>query len=125
MADFCELLSELRKDHNMTQKELAAAVHVSVAAISNYETGTNTPGIEMLVALANYFHVSTDYLLGRCSSRENVDVLNQEILPNRTVGKLIEDIGMLTADQKSALSLLLNDMKFSTLTKEYQRKYQK
>lgn len=44
--------------------QLANIIHVSDAAISNWENSINEPKISYLVAIAKYFDVSTDYLLG-------------------------------------------------------------
>ena len=56
---------ELRKQHNMTQENLAAEMGVSIAAVSKWETGASFPDVLMLCALADFFKVNTDYLLGR------------------------------------------------------------
>lgn len=56
---------ELRKRHDMTQEELAAEMGVSIAAVSKWETGVSVPDVIMLCALADFFHVTTDFLLGR------------------------------------------------------------
>ena len=53
MAQFGEILAELRKDHKMSQKELAKIIYVSTGTISNYETGTHFPDVEKLIALAD------------------------------------------------------------------------
>ena len=58
-----EKISELRKNANLTQQQLAAALNVTAAAVSKWETGTSLPDIETLYALADYFHVSMDTLL--------------------------------------------------------------
>ena len=55
MAQFGEILAELRKDHKMLQKELAKIIYVSTGTISNYETGTHFPDVEKLIALADHF----------------------------------------------------------------------
>lgn len=58
-------LKELREEKGMNQRELAAALHVSPGTIGMWESGAREPQkIEMLQGIANYFHVSTDYLLG-------------------------------------------------------------
>lgn len=58
-------LKELREKKGMNQRELAAALHVSPGTIGMWESGAREPQkIEMLQGIANYFHVSTDYLLG-------------------------------------------------------------
>lgn len=57
-------LKQLRIQHNLGQKELAAALHCSVPAISAYETGRNEPDLDTLIAFARFYGVSADYLLG-------------------------------------------------------------
>ena len=63
MASFGELLRELREDKRITQKELAQKICVTVGTIFNYENDQHLPDIEKLIMLANFFNVSTDYLL--------------------------------------------------------------
>lgn len=62
--EFKYRLKELRKEHDMKQKDLGAAIGLGATAIANYESGRNKPSIGMLHALADLFHVSTDYLIG-------------------------------------------------------------
>ena len=56
---------ELRRQKNVTQEELAAELGVTAAAVSKWENGYTLPDILMLCALADYFCVTTDELLGR------------------------------------------------------------
>ena len=56
---------ELRKKKNVTQEDLAAELGVTAAAVSKWENGYTLPDVLMLCALADYFQVSTDALLGR------------------------------------------------------------
>lgn len=56
---------ELRKQKNVTQEELAAELGVTAAAVSKWENGYTLPDILMLCALADFFAVTTDELLGR------------------------------------------------------------
>ena len=80
MSDFGEILRGLRKNANMTQQELADALWISKSTVSCYEQNTRCPSPEMLVKIANTFHVSTDYLLGIEQKRQMIDVtgLNDE-----------------------------------------------
>lgn len=64
MNVFPERLKELRLNNNLSQTTLAKALNVSQAAIARWEAGLQTPNIEFAVAIAKYFNVSTDYLLG-------------------------------------------------------------
>ena len=56
---------ELRKQKNIKQEELAAELGVTAAAVSKWENGYTLPDILMLCALADFFEVTTDELLGR------------------------------------------------------------
>lgn len=64
MNQLSKNLKRLRSKYNLGQKELAAALHCSVPAISGYETGRNEPNLDMLIAIARFYDVSTDCLLG-------------------------------------------------------------
>lgn len=58
-------LRRLRKGRGLSQDELAAVLHVSQQAVSKWETGAAEPDIRGLTALADFYGVTTDYLLGR------------------------------------------------------------
>lgn len=62
-------LKELRKTKDITQEELAKQLQLSPSAIGMYETGRREPDFETLQRIADYFHVSTDYILGREEKR--------------------------------------------------------
>lgn len=62
---FPERLVSLRKEHKLTQKELARELDLSEVGIQNYEGGRRKPAFDVLIALADYFDVSLDYLVGR------------------------------------------------------------
>jgi len=57
-------IKELRKDKNLSQIELAAKLSIDKSTIAKYETAVSIPSISMLVTLAKFFGVTTDYLLG-------------------------------------------------------------
>ena len=52
--EFCEKLQELRKNHRLTQEELAEQLYVSRTAISKWESGRGYPSIDSLKAIAMY-----------------------------------------------------------------------
>lgn len=64
MEIFIERLKELRKEKNLSQAQLANDLQVSQRSISSWETGFRRPDFETLIAIAKYFNVTTDYLLG-------------------------------------------------------------
>ena len=61
---FKDRLKQLRIQAKLQQKELGAQIGLSANAISMIETGNRETSFEKLVQLAEYFHVSADYLLG-------------------------------------------------------------
>ena len=58
-------LKELRKSRNISQIKLAIDLNMNQNSISRYETGEREADYATLIALADYFDVSIDYLLGR------------------------------------------------------------
>ena len=63
--DSINRLVELRTANNLTQKQLALDLNLSETAIQNYEGQRRKPTFDILIALADYFDVSIDYLVGR------------------------------------------------------------
>ncbi|HDT6575746.1 helix-turn-helix transcriptional regulator [Bacillus cereus] len=63
-----DILKKLRKKNKLTQEQLGDAIGVSKMAISYFEKGKKAPGRESIEKIADYFHVTTDYLLGRTDS---------------------------------------------------------
>ena len=60
-----EKIANLRKKRGMSQSQLAKELNIGTSTLGMYETGKSSPNPEMLNKLADYFHVSVDYLLGR------------------------------------------------------------
>ena len=59
-----ERLLKLRKDAGLTQDQLADILKINKHSISSYERGVNEPPDDIKIAIARYFNVSSDYLLG-------------------------------------------------------------
>ena len=88
-------IKELRKEFGLSQVDLAAQMEVTKQTISNWENENIQPSIDMLVALANVFNVTTDYLLGL----DDVPRLSIEGLPlsfAAHLSQIIEDFRNLT-----------------------------
>ena len=65
-------LKELRKERKVSQLKLAMDLNISQNSVSRYENGEREAGYDTLVAIADYFNVSVDYLLGR-TDKPNVN----------------------------------------------------
>jgi len=81
--DFPRILTLLRKERGISQKEAAAKLGITQALLSHYEKGVRECGLDFVIAVADEYGVSTDYLLGRTSDRHGVIVTAEE-LPEQT-----------------------------------------
>ena len=70
-------IKQLRLDNNMSQEELGKLVGISKVSVWQWENGINYPNNETLLKLADYFQVSTDYLLGKSDIR-NINNENED-----------------------------------------------
>jgi len=86
---FCEIISALRAEKGIYQKELADLLQVSIGTISNYEQGIHNPDFETLCKIADFYEVSLDYLLGRTQIRASVEQLDQKLTDNYTMADLM------------------------------------
>lgn len=93
---FGNTILELRKKKDITQEQLAAELGVTAAAVSKWENGYTLPDILMLCALADYFEVTTDELLGRTRSYRCavIAVHTQEL--GEAIKKLVKRYGFIT-----------------------------
>ncbi len=122
MSKFGELLAELRQDRKMTQRDLAHILHVSVGTISNYENNVHFPDVEKLIELADFFGVTTDYLLGRCESACSPDVFSEQITKDKTAGELLELLRQLPVENRNALDVFFGDAEFRMTVQRHIKK---
>ena len=102
MASFKEMLKYLRVRDNLSQAELADKLGVAKSTISMYEVGKREPDFETLEAIADFFNVDMNFLLGKDRSENDHYYLNdetreiaQEVFENpdmRTLFKVARDI---------------------------------
>ena len=111
-----ERLKQLRKENGLTQTELAKKLNIGQTTIAAYENGTHDPQIFSLVAYANFFNCSVDFLLGRDYDIENtiiyqIDSLNEsEKLLLKTYRSLNGKLQKLLIEQAKVLEQCeLND----------------
>jgi len=63
-------LRDLREDHDYTQTDVASLLNIAQRTYSHYELGTANISVEHLSLLADHYHTSVDYLIGRTDIRE-------------------------------------------------------
>jgi len=83
MPTFAERLKELRKKNSLTQKSVADAVGMSDRNYQDLEYGKIKPSYDNIIKLADFFEVTTDYLLGRTDCKASPCTSN----PNDTAKK--------------------------------------
>ncbi len=64
-------MRELRKNHNITQKELGNYIDLNQRTYSHYEDGSRIPTTIKLLKIANFYHASFDYLVGKTNKKSN------------------------------------------------------
>lgn len=85
-----ERLKELRTEFNISQQQLADVIGVSQQSINKYENHNVEPDIETLKAMANYFNVSIDYLVG----------YEKETAENENSAELLRIFNLMTNEQQ-------------------------
>jgi transcriptional regulator with XRE-family HTH domain len=92
MATLGERLRLLRNEQKFGQKVIAGLLKVSVSTIGKYENDQRTPSPNTINKLADFFKVSTDYLLGRSEIRNPVIFTIMSGLPEEAKEKIEEYI---------------------------------
>lgn len=118
-------IQKLRKERRITQEALAKAVNVSTQAVSKWENG-GSPDIEILPMIADFFHVSIDYLFGR-SNAELTDLdelIRLELLSLNDKKQMDRAIELCLAIQKGlsnyqAMNDLLNNEQVLKMENKY------
>lgn len=67
---YIQIMRELREDNDLTQQEIADYLGTSQTMYARYERGANELPIRHLIKLCDYYHVSSDFFLGRSSSKK-------------------------------------------------------
>ena len=62
---FSAILHQLRLEKGLSQRAVAADLHISQALLSHYENGAREPGLAFVCRACDYYGVSADYILGR------------------------------------------------------------
>lgn len=114
--NFGKTIYALRKKKNVTQDEMAAELGVTAAAVSKWENGYTLPDILMLCALADYFDVTTDELLGRNTPPKQAIVVAETEELGRKIAGLTEKYGIQT-------SVILTDYEAALAAAEFEAEH--
>lgn len=86
-SDFPRILTLLRKERGISQKEAAGQLNISQALLSHYEKGIRECGLDFVVRAADFYHVSCDYLLGRSPERTGATLSVEDLPEAESSGK--------------------------------------
>lgn len=111
---FKERLNELLKSRNMYQNDLAQYIGYTTQAVSRWCRGETEPDLEMLTKIANFFNVSTDYLLGNVPYKNN-----EELKELETLKQLLVKNQFMREDEDLSKEELDKLMKFVNANKEF------
>ena len=106
--EFNRIITLLRKERGITQKQAAADLGVSQALLSHYEKGIRECGLDFVVRVADYYGVSCDYLLGRSADRSGLTLTVEEIPSPETAKDSIYKGSVLPTLNKKLISNSLN-----------------
>lgn len=105
-----EKLAFLRQERGYAQKEIAPLLNLSISTISNYENGVHSPDLATLCRFADFYCVTTDYLLGRTEYRFPAESLNHSVTEEYTVLDIVDTI--LACERSGNLEHLISYAKF-------------
>lgn len=92
----------LREEKNLKQEELAKLLSISPSAIGMYERDAREPNDELTLKLANFFGVTTDFLLGKTDVRDTGKQID-DVLNEAMIGMSKEEYNTLTETQKKQI----------------------
>ena len=102
-----ENLKQARKQSGMTQKEVADALGVGQSTYKNYECGFREPNNETTVTLANFYRVTTDYLLGREPAQPEPNPFENIKLTKEQEEEANKNYKMLTPKDKAIVASII------------------
>lgn len=91
MKSVMDILRELREDHDYSQSDIASVLGISQQHYSKYEKGDYEFPLRHLITLAEYYGVSADYLIGRCSYGEKKPLEMIYVTRDYSCEKLVQD----------------------------------
>ncbi|MDR2931602.1 MAG: helix-turn-helix domain-containing protein [Oscillospiraceae bacterium] len=116
-SDFPRILTLLRKEKGISQKNAAAQLAISQALLSHYEKGIRECGLDFLVRCADFYGVSCDYLLGRSPDRQGSTITIDDIPDPEDVGKENRSIASVLPVLNKKLILNTLNILFDLLSK--------
>jgi transcriptional regulator with XRE-family HTH domain len=100
-------IKQLREEKELKQEDLAKELNVAPSTIGMYERNAREPNNEITLKLANFFGVSTDYLLGKSDVRNPEKIEKEDPLGLAKIGFSMKDYNPPTETQKEQIKSLI------------------
>ena len=104
-------IKELRLSRHLTQRELGDIISVTQQNISKYDNNVIEVPVDVLIKIAQYFNVTTDYILGITETKRN---LERQVIVNKAIDEYFEYVEIfktLTNDEKELIWLIMLRLK--------------
>jgi transcriptional regulator with XRE-family HTH domain len=105
LMSLAKKLVALRKERNLTQKELAKSIGVHFSHMSRYERGISLPSIDVVKKIAQVFNLSTDYLL-----LDDAQAILETKIPDVELLQLFKVISQMSEQERAAIKIVLEGM---------------
>ena len=102
MKTINHIIRDLREDRDLRQADVAIVIGTTQQHYSRCEKGESEFSVRAIGALADFYQVSADYLLGRTECRQGI-VLKQKVTPEHSIGKMLTDTLSLSLDGRYAV----------------------
>lgn len=112
MKELREILRDLRQDHDLTQETVANYLGLEQQSYSNYENGNRSIPLPVVIKLADYYQVSTDYLLRAGSDHPDCFDLKNTYMSNTTLHDILYEIQKLAPDNRRLLLRFIDYLKY-------------
>ena len=113
MASFAQRLTLLRERQNLKKKELADILNVSAACISQYESGSNMPGYDILLQMSQLFGVTVDFLMANDPADMQLDLCDS-FCGDITYSGLLEACYHVPSKNREALLAVIHSLQDTT-----------
>jgi len=115
--DFPRILSLLRKERGISQKQVAEDLGIAQALLSHYEKGKRECGLDFLIKVSDYYNVSADYLLGRSAVSDGAFITESDFPDSQAVEKAGTGTAGISATLSKKLIIGSVELIFSLLLK--------
>lgn len=111
MRKIGETIMKLRTEKGLRQKDLSAILSLSPSSISNYEKDEYWPDLNTICKMADYFNVTTDYILGRTEYRCPPEILDKYVTKDYMIHNIVNTLLALDSDSINAAVNYVNYLK--------------